>query len=86
VPGFLLAFVGLVLLSSTGILPPAAIKLAGDSSRWLLVIAIAAAGVKTSFEDLLKLGWQPIVMLVVETLFIAAFVALAILMLNLGLA
>ncbi|NPC57751.1 YeiH family protein [Caenimonas soli] len=86
VPGFLLAFVGLVLLSSTGILPPAAIKLAGDSSRWLLVIAIAAAGVKTSFEDLLKLGWQPIVMLVVETLFIAAFVALAILMLNLGVA
>lgn len=86
VPGFLLAFLALVAVSSTGVLPAQAVALASDTSRWLLVIAIAAAGVKTSFEDLLKLGWQPIVMLVVETLFIALFVAAALLALQLGLA
>lgn len=79
VPGFLLAFMGLVALSSLAIWPPAVTALASESSRWLLVIAIAAAGVKTSFEDLLQLGWQPVLMLFVETLFIAAFVLVALL-------
>lgn len=79
VPSFLLAFVALVVLSSLGVWPPAVTALAGESSRWLLVIAIAAAGVKTSFEDLLQLGWQPVLMLFVETLFIAAFVLAALL-------
>ncbi|KQT11305.1 YeiH family protein [Ramlibacter sp. Leaf400] len=85
VPGFLLAFIALVVVSSTGVLPTQAVSMASDASRWLLVIAIAAAGVKTSFEDLLKLGWQPVLMLVVETLFIAVFVAAALLGLKLGL-
>ncbi len=74
VPSFLLAFIAFVLLSSSGFLPAPAIAVAGEASRWLLVIAIAAAGVKTSFEDLLQLGWRPVLMLVAETLFIAAFV------------
>jgi uncharacterized membrane protein YadS len=38
----------------------------------MLVIAIAAAGLKTNFQELAKLGWQPVFMLVVETIFIAA--------------
>jgi uncharacterized membrane protein YadS len=37
----------------------------------MLVIAIAAAGLKTNFQELAKLGWQPVFMLIVETLFIA---------------
>lgn len=84
VPGFLLAFIVLVLLASIGAFTPAMTQLAGDTSRWLLVMAIAAAGIKTSFEDILKLGWQPVAMLVGETLFIASFVLLAILVLRLG--
>jgi uncharacterized membrane protein YadS len=43
-----------------------------------LVIAIAAAGIKTSFEDLIKLGWQPVLMLVTETVFIAGFIFICI--------
>jgi uncharacterized integral membrane protein (TIGR00698 family) len=85
VPGFLLGFVALVAIASTGLLPARVVSLASDTSRWLLVIAIAAAGVKTSFEELLKLGWQPVVMLLVETLFIASFVAVAVVGLRLGL-
>lgn len=79
VPGFLLAFIAMVILSSLGVWPTSVTALAAESSRWLLVIAIAAAGVKTSFEDLLQLGWQPVLMLFIETIFIAAFVLIALL-------
>ena len=84
IPSFLLAFIVLVLLATVGVIKPPMAKLAGDSSRALLVCAIAAAGVKTSFEDLAKLGWQPIVMLVGETLFIASGVLTAVLVFGLG--
>lgn len=85
VPRFLLAFIVLMLLSSMGVFTPAMTQLASDASRWLLVTAIAAAGIKTSFEALLKLGWKPVVMLLGETIFIAAFVMSAVLIFNLGL-
>lgn len=84
VPTFLIGFMVLVLVASTGMVPSAVVASASDVSRACLVIAISAAGVKTSFEDLKKLGWQPVVMLVTETLMIAMFVLLAILLLNLG--
>lgn len=85
VPGFLLAFVVLMLLSSVGVFTPSMTQVTSDSSRRLLVTAIAAVGIKTSFEDLLKLGWQPVVMLVGETVFIASFVFGAIVLLGLDL-
>jgi uncharacterized integral membrane protein (TIGR00698 family) len=78
VPGFLVAFIALVLLASAGIFNPQVVSAASDASRALLVLAIAAAGVKTSFEELLKLGWQPVWMLVAETLFLALLVLVAI--------
>lgn len=84
VPGFLLAFVALVLLASAGVFSPQVTKAASSVSRAFLVVAIAAAGVKTSFEDLTKLGWQPVVMLLAETVFLAAFVMAAMLALRLG--
>ena len=84
IPGFLVAFIVLVLLATVGVIQPPVAKIAGDVSRGLLVTAIAAAGIKTSFEDLAKLGWQPVVMLVGETLFIAAFVLAGTLALRLG--
>jgi uncharacterized integral membrane protein (TIGR00698 family) len=84
IPGFLLAFIVLVLLATVGMIKPPVAKLAGDTSRALLVCAIAAAGVKTSFEDLAKLGWQPVVMLLGETLFIAAGVLTAVVAFKLG--
>jgi uncharacterized membrane protein YadS len=55
------------------------------TTRGCLVMAIAAAGVKTSFEDLLKLGWQPAFMLVIETAFICLFASIGVLVLGLGL-
>ncbi len=75
IPSFLLAFIVLMLLASSQVFPKTWVDGASDASRWCLVAAIAAAGVKTSFEDLLKLGWQPVIMLVAETVFIAGLVA-----------
>jgi uncharacterized integral membrane protein (TIGR00698 family) len=71
IPTFLLGFVALSLVASMQILPSSITHSIGGISRWMLVIAIAAAGLKTNFQELAKLGWQPVVMLVVETIFIA---------------
>ena len=84
VPGFLIAFVVLVMLSSIGMITAPMVQVASDASRWMLVIALAAAGVKTSFEDLVKLGWRPVAMLVGETVFILIFVVAAVFLLRLG--
>jgi len=73
-PGFLVAFVLLVALNSAGVVPPGIARSLGEVSRWCLVIAIAALGVKTSFMQLAELGWKPVAMIVAETAFIAAVV------------
>ena len=72
IPTFLLGFVALSVVASMQILPSSVTQSIGGISRWMLVIAIGAAGLKTNFQELAKLGWQPVVMLVVETLFIAS--------------
>ncbi|MEH3086895.1 MAG: putative sulfate exporter family transporter [Xylophilus ampelinus] len=70
VPPFLLWFLFFVVLTSTGVIGPRTAAAAGETSRWLLVAAIGAAGIKTNFADLLKLGWRPVAMLAGETVFL----------------
>ncbi|WP_291011633.1 putative sulfate exporter family transporter [Hydrogenophaga sp.] len=84
IPGFLLAFVVMMLLASSGLVPAVVVQGATDASRVCLVLAIAAAGIKTSIEELLQLGWKPLMLFVSETLFIGLFVLLAVM--GLGLA
>ena len=76
-PGFLLAFIALVIANSLGWIAVPVQAAASAVSAWALVIAIAALGVKTSFERIAQLGWRPIALLVSETLFIALFMLLA---------
>ncbi|HQO53916.1 MAG TPA: putative sulfate exporter family transporter [Ottowia sp.] len=77
-PGFLLAFIALVVANSLGAIPAPLQSAAAGVSAWALVVAIAALGVKTSFEKIVRLGWRPIALLVSETLFIALFMLLAV--------
>jgi len=84
VPLFLIGFALLVLISSAGMIDEALVEKLSWVSRAMLVTAIAAVGVKTSFQDLGKLGWLPVAMLVGETLFIAALVLAAMLGLGIG--
>lgn len=80
VPWFLWVFVGLVIINSMGGVPAAVQTGLNDVSRACLVVAIAALGVKTSFRQLARAGWRPFVLLLVETLWMAAFVLAAILL------
>jgi uncharacterized integral membrane protein (TIGR00698 family) len=73
-PLFLVGFAALVLVNSLGVLPQLLINVANETSRWCLVAAIAALGMKTSFEALLAVGWRPIGLMVAETLWIGALV------------
>jgi len=71
-PWFLAVF--LVLVAANSVLPvPVSVQDAGaTASRWCLVTAIAALGIRTQFKDMLDIGWKPVVLMIVETLLIAA--------------
>jgi uncharacterized integral membrane protein (TIGR00698 family) len=71
-PFFLVGFMVLVLANSLGVVTPRLNEALGQVSRVFLVIAIAALGIKTSFEELVKLGWRPMALMLVETLWLVA--------------
>ncbi len=73
-PLFVVAFVALATLNSVVALPPALTEGAGSLSRWLLLLAIAAVGLKTAPRELLKVGRSAAALLLAETLFLAVFV------------
>ena len=77
-PWFLWVFVALVALNSTGGVPVAVQEGLNHVSRICLVVAISALGIKTSFRQLALAGWKPFALLLVETLWMAAFVLAAI--------
>ena len=77
-PLFLIGFAVLVLLNSFGVIPQVLIGLANDVSRWCLVAAIAALGMKTTFKALFAVGWRPVGLMVAETLWIAMLVLISV--------
>lgn len=77
-PLFLLAFAALVVLNSVVPIPAAVSEAATDVSRWCLVTAISALGMKTSFRDLVAVGWRPIGLILAETIWIGTLVLLSI--------
>lgn len=81
-PWFLWLFVAMVVLNSIGSLPLAAQEALGWASRSCLVVAIAALGMKTSFTQLARMGWQPVALIVAETVWLALFVLAAVLVLR----
>ncbi len=78
IPGFILAFLVLAGVNSFGVIPEVVAKGLGDLSRWALLIAIAAVGMKTSLRRILEVGGQAIALIIAETLFIAAFILVGI--------
>lgn len=74
-PGFIVAFVLLVAANSTGWVPAEFSRFSGELSRWCLVTAIAAIGIKTQLKDVAAVGLKPVVLMVVETLFLLGLVA-----------
>lgn len=70
-PWFAVAFVLLVAINSTGWLPKPLVSTGNEVSRWFLVAAMAAIGMKTHLKDILTVGWKPVALMVLETLFLA---------------
>ncbi|MEE2981262.1 MAG: putative sulfate exporter family transporter, partial [Pseudomonadota bacterium] len=50
----------------------------GELSRWMLLVAIAAVGMKTSLRRILEAGGQAITLIVAETVFIAELILIGI--------
>ncbi len=73
-PGFLVVFVLLVLVNSTGLVPPVVLDGLKSISRWCLVTAISALGMKTSLKAMAAVGWRSIALIVAETVFLAVLV------------
>ncbi len=73
-PWFVVAFVTLVALNSLVALPATITETGSTLSRWCLVTAIAAIGMKTRLGDLVQVGWKPGVLMIGETLLLAAMV------------
>jgi uncharacterized membrane protein YadS len=65
-------------LNSLGVIPALIADWLAELSRWALLTAIAAVGMKTSLRRILDVGGQAIVLIVGETLFIAGFILIGI--------
>lgn len=76
-PWFVVAFAALAILNSVFTLPAVLIDGAGELSRWCLVASLAAIGMKTRLGDLMKVGVKPIILMLIETLTLAAIVLTA---------
>lgn len=73
-PGFVLAFLVLAGLNSFGLIPPIVTEFLSQTSRWLLLTAIAAVGMKTNLKQVLAVGGAAIALIIVETVFIAGLI------------
>ena len=58
-PWFILGFLALAAVNSTGIIPAEISKIAKDASKFLMVAALAAIGLGTSLKDMKKAGVNP---------------------------
>ena len=77
-PAFLVGFVILVLANSTGMIPAIIADSMGAGSRWGLLIAVSALGIKTSLKDIFTVGFNPVAVLLIQTVLLAVFASCAI--------
>ncbi|MEM1362821.1 MAG: putative sulfate exporter family transporter [Pseudomonadota bacterium] len=82
IPGFVLVFLIFATLNSVGAVPGFVAEGLSDISRWALLISIAAVGMKTSLRRIMDVGGQAVILIVGETVFLAAFVLAGILWLS----
>lgn len=73
-PGFLVAFILLMVINSVIDVPQVITTTATEFSRFALVVAIAAIGMKSNLSQLTQVGMKPIVLMVAETLWIAGLI------------
>lgn len=77
VPGFVATFAVLVALNSFDVFPPSLKVIAEELSRWALLTAIAAVGMKTALKEVINVGFPAISLLITQTLFIGGLTIFA---------
>ena len=77
-PFFLLGFIFFVVIGSFDLISTELKAPLSTFSSWLLVIAISALGVNTSLAEISSVGWKPLALILISTLFIAAYIIAAI--------
>ena len=73
-PWFAVAFGVLVAFNSAVALPKPLLEFASELSRFTLIVAIAAIGMRTSLKELTVLGLRPVLLMVAETAFLAGII------------
>ncbi|MDR6853923.1 putative sulfate exporter family transporter [Variovorax guangxiensis] len=74
-PWFVVAFALIVAVNSAGLIPAVVQQALQTLSTWLLVVSMAAIGMKSHLKDIATVGVKPIVLMVSETAFLAILVA-----------
>ncbi len=68
-PYFIILFLIVVALRSTGIIPTTLVPTISKTSKFLMVMALSAIGLKTSYGDIKDIGFKPMILgFVVDTL------------------
>ena len=68
-PFFIIFFLVVVLLRSTSIIPEALVPGLSKSSKFCMVMALSAIGLKTSYNDMKDIGFKPMILgFVIDTL------------------
>ena len=70
----MVAFAVLVAINSAGLIPSVVQQGLQTLSTWLLVIAMAAIGMKSHMKEVATVGFKPILLMVSETVFLALLV------------
>lgn len=77
-PWFVVAFAIFVAIASFGIVPSAVKSILTSISAWLMLIAVAAIGMKTSLEAMATVGTRVLLLLIVNSFVLAILLASAI--------
>jgi len=80
-PMFLVAFMMLVAANSFGLIGPDMAATMSTISRWSLLCAVSALGIRTSIGSLAVVGPRPLIAMVLQTVLLAGFVITALLIL-----
>ena len=73
-PGFLVAFVILAVLNGFDLVAKPLAAVLTEASKWLLIISVAALGMKTSWRGMMAVGTTAIALIAAETVFLALLV------------
>ncbi len=78
IPAFLIWFIVLAGLNVGGVIPADVSNVLGEVSRLFILISIGALGLKTSLGKLKEVGWTPIILMTIDTIFLLLWVIIGI--------